>query len=87
MTELSELKSYLERLGDAHEAFADSYKSHAERLGRENDSLRDRLEDIEAKSTLPRGPGGTGQLPEFKVYHTATGEIYELPSTVKMAGQ
>ncbi len=81
-----EIKASLEDLGDKYEKFQRVYEKKHDELKAGSEALRERLEDLESRGKSPGKTGAGKDAPiEHKVFHTAQGPVYELPSHVKMA--
>lgn len=80
-----EIKEGIERMGQAFEVFKQTNDERLESMKKENLSLTDRLEALEAKGASPGRTGGGRRDIPWREFHTEHGKVIELPYNVKMA--
>jgi hypothetical protein len=81
--DLLAIKEALDEFGKVQRDYVEIQNRKFDELKATNAVLRDRIEEIESRKNLPGKTRGNG-APEYKVFHTSAGDIYEIPHNVKM---
>lgn len=81
---LQDIKQAIVRIGEAHEKFIASYKAPVKDLIEQNEQLRERIEELEARAKSPGKTGTARKEKEWKAFYTDKGVVFELPAHVKM---